>query len=355
MDQESDETSNNDEEKKALNASAAGTTYTHMQAEKSRWPYWLGISLLILLAGFIGVRHMINSGKPVLLSKTIETASIAAEQMPTENSAISFVTTDTTTAEITATDTASPTATETSAPTATNTVTPVPTDTAAPTPTYTALPTSTATAEPVVFIENGHAEFGDEITFGRYEQDNIFADGAEPLVWRVLTEKDGKVLLLSKYGLDYKKYNETAANMTWENCDLRAWLNDEFMSTAFNEAEAALIQEVENINSRNPVYYTEGGNNTLDRVFLLSIDEINLYLPVMTDRLCVTSAYLDSTPISTRDNGYVQWWLRSPGDSNEKAALVSYGGIMGQDGNDIYISHAIRPALWLDLSAQLDQ
>lgn len=46
------------------------------------------------------------------------------------------------------------------------------------------------------------------VTFGRYEQDNNLGNGPEPIEWIVLDSNNGEVLLLSKYGLDVKKYND---------------------------------------------------------------------------------------------------------------------------------------------------
>ena len=46
------------------------------------------------------------------------------------------------------------------------------------------------------------AETGDSIFLGAYEQDNDPANGKEPIEWIVLAEKEGRLLLLSRYALD---------------------------------------------------------------------------------------------------------------------------------------------------------
>ena len=78
----------------------------------------------------------------------------------------------------------------------------------------------------------------DVIRFGRYQQKNDPAAAAEPIEWIVL-ETDGKsAKLLSRYGLATKAYDEHCFwPVTWENCTLRAWLNNEFLNTAFTEEE----------------------------------------------------------------------------------------------------------------------
>ncbi len=46
------------------------------------------------------------------------------------------------------------------------------------------------------------------VVFGHYEQDVHDENGPEPIEWFILDEQDGKLLLVSRYILDGKKYNE---------------------------------------------------------------------------------------------------------------------------------------------------
>lgn len=94
-----------------------------------------------------------------------------------------------------------------------------------------------------------------------------------PIEWLVLARDGNKALLISRYGLDAQKYNTINTGVTWEKCTLRTWLNNAFYNKAFNSAEqtAILITNVDN--SKNQCYSgwsTSGGNNTQDKVFLLS-------------------------------------------------------------------------------------
>ena len=122
-----------------------------------------------------------------------------------------------------------------------------------------------------------NAAVGDIVTFGAYEQDGNTANGAEPVEWVVLDTDEYGVLLLSRYVLDVQPYNTERANVTWESCTLRDWLNNTFFDTVFIPEEKAAIRETEVINSGNPVYGTPGGNDTQDRLFCLSIDEVRQY------------------------------------------------------------------------------
>lgn len=53
----------------------------------------------------------------------------------------------------------------------------------------------------------------------------------------VLDVKEGQVLLLSNNALDAKAYNDEKIDVSWENCTLRKWLNNDFYETAFYEQE----------------------------------------------------------------------------------------------------------------------
>ena len=110
---------------------------------------------------------------------------------------------------------------------------------------------------------------GEHMKFGTYQ--------GEEIEWRVIDADDenGKVLLLSEYGLDAKPYNdEFSFVIKWEDCTLRKWLNGDFHDAAFSQNEQAHIAETQNENADNPNQGIEGGNDTTDKVFVLSFDEV---------------------------------------------------------------------------------
>ena len=61
---------------------------------------------------------------------------------------------------------------------------------------------------PEEVINFGQLQKGQYITFGKYEQDGDLDNGKEPIEWEVLSIEPGQALLLSKYALDFKKYDE---------------------------------------------------------------------------------------------------------------------------------------------------
>lgn len=200
---------------------------------------------------------------------------------------------------------------------------------------------------------------GDVITFGRYEQDNNRQNGTEPIEWLVLEIQNGKALLLSKYALDAKPYHDRYGSITWEDCSLREWLNGDFLNTAFSEAEknSVLTAEIDNSNSQGyHEWRTDGGNSTVDKVFLLSDAEAWFYFGSDADRRCTPTAYASAIGADFKTENGEQyatgWWLRSPGENEYSAEYVNFRGdhISNVVGNG-YVS--IRPAVWVSSTAEL--
>ena len=207
---------------------------------------------------------------------------------------------------------------------------------------------------------------GSIVTYGTYPQTKSGIDHT-PIEWLVL-DYDGqnnRALLISRYGLDCQPYNSSWSGVTWETCTLRTWLNDTFLNKAFSKEEqnAILLTDVDN--SKDQCYSgwsTSGGNNTQEKVFLLSCAEVNRYFGVTWDDDRNAKARVAPTEYAVKRGAeYYQgnkteggeasayWWLRSPGEFWDYAASVI------DDGSLYYNSVSnkdlsVRPAIWLDLS-----
>ena len=192
------------------------------------------------------------------------------------------------------------------------------------------------------------------VTFGRYEQ----GKGVIPIEWIPLQIKEKETLLVSKYALDCRRYNEKHGDVTWETCSLRAWLNGEFYDTAFNDKEKALIAETIIPADKNPWKDTDPGNATRDRVFLLSALEIQRCFSDGKNRICAPTDYAKkrgafaSGDLHTTEEGEEPcwWWLRTPGNYPFFAERISDGGDIDycggfSDQDEI----CVRPAIWIKL------
>lgn len=195
---------------------------------------------------------------------------------------------------------------------------------------------------------------GDVIKFGSYEQDNDLSNGTEAVEWQVLNIENDRALLISRYALDAKPYNEEWTRVTWENSSLRKWLNGEFLHLVFDPAERARVLPVLNPNPANPTTGMPGGNDTEDHIFLLSIDEAAAYFQDDETRQCIGTEYAleNGRPYVNEINGESWWWLRTRGSSSKTASLVCFSGYVNTVGFGVNnFGGYLRPVFWLDLKA----
>lgn len=194
-------------------------------------------------------------------------------------------------------------------------------------------------------------QVGDYVKFGMYEQDNNSENGKEFIDWLVLDLKDNKALVISKYGLDCKAYNDYIMDVTWETCSLRKWLNSDFISSAFTSYEKEIIPTSVVLADKDPKYDTDPGKTTQDQVFLLGFTEANKYFTSDSARICIPTEYAVAKGAnSVARKGYCFWWLRSPQSLTQRGAQTVHadGSFFGSFADDD--DRTIRPAMWIDLS-----
>lgn len=146
--------------------------------------------------------------------------------------------------------------------------------------------------------------------------------------WRVLENTGSKVLLMKEKAIHALPYHTEYVPVTWESSFLRKWLNSKYLESAFTQEEREAILLSIMINEDNPVYNTEGGNNTEDYIFLLSISE--------------ALKYKDLFPKFQSNS-----WLRTPGNHPGSAAFLSVDGTAMEYGYDVSGEGIkVRPVLW---------
>ena len=212
----------------------------------------------------------------------------------------------------------------------------------------------------------------------------------QPIKWRVLNRNGNDALLLADVALDDQQYNTNWEDVTWETSSMRSWLNGygasvnqpktdysrkNFINFAFTSKQRNAINTTNVVNANNISSGTAGGNNTSDKVFLLSESEVyntdtaasygftKYYNHIIYDEArrsrCSTYAYAMGTwryhttdAEYTKYNGNIWWWLRSPGGYCSNAAEVSNNGWVFRFGNYVYHYHGgVRPALHFNLSS----
>ena len=191
----------------------------------------------------------------------------------------------------------------------------------------------------------------------------------EPIEWRVLSVNGDDAFLLADKCLDGRPYNTEYERVTWEACSLRKWLNEDFYNEAFGGSEQAAIRETAVANGDNPDG-VEGGNDTTDRIYLLSANEAcnegygfvsqpDIDKIVYTDtRKAQNTDYAKCNNAENSPEGLGSWRLRSPATAciaafvEESGHVNCYGISAGwYSGVTFDPGRAVRPVLHLDLSA----
>ena len=208
------------------------------------------------------------------------------------------------------------------------------------------------------------------IPFGKYQ-------------WRVLKTDGNSALIITESVIEFRPYHEEFTEITWEHCDLRKYLNKQFYDT-FDPSDRTRILETRITDCDNPWYGTKWGNPTVDRIFLLSTNEVLQYFgdsgdlkndkrwhykSMASDELvlsdgphciamgqCINDQYNDARKAlyhKIYNAGWDErtWWLRSPGiHLRPTTVMIGKIGELFICGADVYMTDiGVRPALWLSL------
>lgn len=226
-------------------------------------------------------------------------------------------------------------------------------------------PSQPAQTKPDYIVPISKAKVGDIIYFGNYELDGITDNGVERLEWRVLEKKNGRLFVITERVIDIQDYNKDDIHtnypppVTWEQCSLRAWLNNSFYNSTFTSAEKAKIPTVtvQTDSYRNAI----SGNDTKDKVFCLSLTEAATYLKTTEGSLAYASRNVliknKSMTLSQMENGTINpdtiadtYWLRTPGYyGNTFAMYIELDGEVNFDGREVNLSWGVRPAMYINI------
>jgi len=186
------------------------------------------------------------------------------------------------------------------------------------------------------------------------------------LDWRVLDVQDGKALVLSEKVVSKTwYYPDTYVPLkTWEESSLRLYLNEEFFDSVFSAEEKERILKTSVANNDNPWYDTTGGNDTEDKVFVLSLEEVLHYTGSIDELKNVRKAtYFISDQhnaqrvAETPDGDAAWWWLRTTGAYEylchvnfSHATVVLANGSVSVFGDMVGNEFGgVRPAMWITL------
>jgi len=147
--------------------------------------------------------------------------------------------------------------------------------------------------------------------------------------WIVLDIWDNKVLLLTERTVGDRCYHNYKMSVNWSDCDLRRYLNGEFLDK-FNEIEKAMIDGRE--------------------IFLLSKEEVLEYFGEKGQIRTATiwgddnAMYFGNNPNNLGQIG-CDWWLKY-GDC-VGGGITCIRNLARYDGAYLINKYGVRPALWL--------
>jgi hypothetical protein len=195
--------------------------------------------------------------------------------------------------------------------------------------------------------------------------------------WRVLDVQDGKALIITEHALtERQEFDSNLHNfipesqelknysVSWETCTLRRYLNNDFLQI-FSQEELNGIVETQISNPGNMWYDTAGCNDTRDKVFLLSLTEIEKYFVSdngYTKKQRKThdndsKKFVDIHNVSnlTIDYNADSWWLRTPGETYCFGSyVINYVDFVMVAGLPVGAKMCrARPALWLNIDVFL--
>ena len=202
------------------------------------------------------------------------------------------------------------------------------------------------------------AEVGQLVSFGRYEQDGKPETTNEEVLWLVIEKNGSELKLMSLYCLDIIPFMKNSDPVRWENSYAREFLNGEFFNRAFSAAEQAMIKTVAVKNTPNPVYGTGGGADTLDKVYIFSLDEAMEYYNLPAEENFYDGVYAQATIHTIMNGAWLEipgsnncwWWLRSTGGNDQNATEIGSRGYLSFNGNTGETElRAIRPIIHIEV------
>jgi len=209
---------------------------------------------------------------------------------------------------------------------------------------------------------------GDIITFGGQK-------------WRVLDVQGLRAFIVSEQIVQKRPYHSFYADISWEKSSIRYYLHNDYLNTAFTPKEQKRITYSKNITRNNTWYSTYSGNDTYDKIVLLTINDVVKYFGDSGDLKAHKAWYVDGEQSAFKDGdmlsiGYTEsedgyllhdqydsgriakeangnagwWWTRTPGFDTYSVAVIDSDGTIRMNGRIASDTKGgMRPAMWVKL------
>lgn len=192
------------------------------------------------------------------------------------------------------------------------------------------------------------ARAGDTIWFGSW---HTAADGTPAeLEWRVLERDDDKLFLLCRDIIDCRQFGSAGY---WNQSELRTWLNEEFINSAFSAQEQQRIS-LTKVTFTSTRYNSDTHSQEIttlqseDKIYLLSDNEIHRYDLEQEQSDYTEYGAVQYVSHNTADQHSDEdcWWLR---DRKTSGVEVKYC-------DDYFATtafhreyHGVRPVMWIEV------
>ena len=168
----------------------------------------------------------------------------------------------------------------------------------------------------------------------------------EPVRWWKIGEEDGNICLLSECIIDTRSFNQTFGSATWDNSDLREWLNGEFYNSCFDENDKAIIFEHYTPISDNYYHGFFAGEETNDYVSLVPAADLTngKYVfeghredAVIALRQAKGTDYAVANGLRVFDNNCGRWWTATAADVDNLYTVVitELGYVLIESGGEV--------------------
>ncbi len=192
---------------------------------------------------------------------------------------------------------------------------------------------------------------GQCIPLGTYTQTAL--GQKKPIVWKILSIRKEKALLISEDCLMQSGYCDMNSAMKdrkylqWAHSLARAVLNEQFYFDAFTETERNLL-------CAKRIDKNTAMQECSDKVFLLTEEEVRLFMPKSENRVAKGSEYV-LTHLSNgtvRNGNQLAWWILPEYDQAQSIypkAVWPEGEIQFHGRNIYHADFALRPCVLIDL------
>lgn len=178
------------------------------------------------------------------------------------------------------------------------------------------------------------------VEFGKYED--------EIIQWKVIDSRSDGVLLWSTHCVTAHPYHYSSEDeVSWETCELRKWLNQDFYEKVFSPEEKKHIKKT--------VLENNDCENTTDKIFMLSAKDINDYdlwgediVGYPSQNAVEEGIFVNSGSFESSAQGTTWYWLRGNYEREPyyNADVMTSKGDISYNIEVVDDTIGVRVALW---------